>query len=190
MRPTVRSAIALGVVLAGVAALALWSARSSIKPRSAQPGAPPGVLRAHAAPVAVPAFAFEDGAGKPRTLADFRGRYVLVNVWATWCAPCREEMPALARLQARLGGPDFEVLALSIDAGGADAVKRFYREVGVEGLAVYVDAALKVNSALGVVGVPTTVLVDRQGRELARHVGPAHWDGEPAVQSIRRLMAR
>lgn len=189
MSPNLPAAIALGLVIAGLVALALWTARSARKLQLAQPAVPPGVLRAHAAPAALPAFRFQDGAGQPRTLADFRGRYVLLNVWATWCAPCRKEMPTLARLQARLGGPDFEVLALSIDAGGAQAGTRFYREIGVEGLAVYVDAWLQVYSALGVVGVPTTMLLDRDGRELARHVGAAQWDGEPAVQSIQRFMA-
>jgi thiol-disulfide isomerase/thioredoxin len=186
MSPKLRSGIALGVVLAGVAALAIWVATSQT---NRQP-ATPQVLQAHGARVEVPAFAFEDGAGRRRTLADFRGRYVLLNIWATWCVPCREEMPALARLQAKLGGPDFEVLALSIDTGGADAVKRFYQEIGVDALAVYVDSSLQVNSALRVVGVPTSVLLDRQGRELARHVGPAQWDGAQAAESIERLMAR
>ncbi|MGH8222717.1 MAG: TlpA family protein disulfide reductase [Woeseiaceae bacterium] len=183
--------LALGLALAGVVALGIWT----FSLRVAAPEAPPpaseraAVLRAHAAPVALPEIAFEDGAGRQRSLADFRGRHVLLNVWATWCAPCREEMPSLSRLQEKLGGPEFEVLALSIDAGGAEAVKRFYSETGVAALAIYVDRSMKVNSALRVVGVPTTLLLDREGREIARHVGPAQWDSAPAVESIRRLMA-
>ncbi len=193
MRQTLRSPIALGVVLTGVLGLAIWTVSSLVTVKEAPPPASTpgagGVLRAHAAPVAIPPFAFEDAAGQRRSLADFRGRYVLLNVWATWCAPCREEMPALARLQQKLGGAQFEVLALSIDSGGAQAVKQFFAEVGVEGLAIYVDRSLQVYSALRVLGVPTTVLLDREGRELARHVGPAEWDGAQAVQSIQRLMS-
>lgn len=193
MRQTLRSLIALGVAAAGVLGLVIWavSSRMTVKeaPLPVSTLGAAGVLRIHPAPVAVPPFTFEDAAEQRRSLADFRGRYVLLNVWATWCAPCREEMPALARLQAKLGGPRFEVLALSIDSGGAQAVRQFFAEIGVEGLTIYVDRSLQVYSALRVVGVPTTVLLDREGREIARHVGPAEWDGAQAVQSIQRLMS-
>lgn len=183
--------LALGLALAAVLALGLWSLnwRSAEKESAPAPSAAGAVFRVHPAPLEVPDIAFEHGAGGRRALADFRGRHVLVNIWATWCAPCREEMPALSRLQQKLGGPQFHVLALSIDSGGADAVKRFYREVGVDTLEVYVDRSLQATSALRVVGVPTTLLLDREGREIARHVGPAQWDGAPAVESIRRLMS-
>ncbi len=185
--------IALGVVATSVLGLAIWTMSFLVTvqeapPPASTPGAA-GVLRAHAAPLTIPQFAFEDAAGQRRSLADFRSRYVLLNVWATWCAPCREEMPALARLQRKLGGPQFEVLALSIDSGGAPAVKQFFAEIGVEGLAIYVDRSLQVYSALRVLGVPTTVLLDPEGREIARHVGPAEWDGAQAMQSIQRLMS-
>jgi len=144
----------------------------------------------HSAPLKLPQLSFEDGAGHRRTLAEFRGRYVLLNVWATWCVPCREEMPALARLQQKLGGPRFEVIALSVDSGGVEAVKRFFAEYHVDSLAVYTDRSLQVNSALRVVGVPTTVLVDREGREIARHVGPAQWDSTQTVEELRRVIAQ
>lgn len=180
------SRIALGIVLAGVLGLGIWSLSSNV---SVTEGSAGGPLRVQEAPVAVPDFRFEDGSGRPRTLADFRGRYVLLNIWATWCAPCREEMPALARLQKKLGGDDFEVLALSIDSGGAPAVRQFFRETGVEGLGIYLDRSLQVNSALRIVGVPTTVLLDRQGREVARHLGPAEWDSAQAMQQIQSLIA-
>jgi thiol-disulfide isomerase/thioredoxin len=185
--------ITLGVAVATVLGLAIWAVGSRMTVKEAPPPVSTlgsaGVLRMHATPVKIPEFAFEDAAGQRRTLADFRGRYVLLNVWATWCTPCREEMPALDRLQSKLGGPHFEVLALSIDSGGAPAVKQFFGEVGVQGLAIYVDRSLHVYSALRVVGVPTTVLLDREGREIARHVGPAEWDGPQALQSIQRLMS-
>jgi len=142
------------------------------------------VFRAHAAPRPVAELAFEDGQGRTRALAEFRDKVVLLNVWATWCAPCREEMPALDRLQRKLGGPGFEVLTLSIDAGGAAAVKRFYDEIGIRSLAVYVDPAARATGSLGVVGVPATLLIDRQGREIGRRTGPAEWDGPEAIRMI------
>lgn len=147
-----------------------------------------GPLQAHPAPRAVPDLAFEDGAGRKRSLSQFRDKVVLLNLWATWCVPCREEMPALDRLQEKLGGPGFEVLALSIDAGGARAVKGFYEEVGVRSLAIYVDPGMRAMGSLAAVGIPTTLLLDRQGREIGRRTGPAPWDGPEAVRVITRYM--
>ena len=138
------------------------------------------------APKSVPELKLADASGRARTLADFRGKVVLLNIWATWCAPCREEMPALDRVQQKLGGPGFEVLALSIDTGGAPAVKRFYDEIGVRSLAVYADPTMRATAALGAMGVPTTLLIDEQGREIGRHTGPAQWDGPEVVQKIER----
>lgn len=149
-----------------------------------------GVLRAHAAPVPIAALSFEDATGTRRTLADFRGRHVLLNVWATWCLPCREEMPSLERLQMKLGGPRFTVLALSVDSGGVEAVRRFYAELGLKALDIFVDRSLQANSALRIVGLPSTVLIDGEGREIARHIGPAEWDSAPLVESIARLVRR
>jgi len=139
----------------------------------------------HAAPQPLADLAFENAKGHKLTLVDFRDRAVLLNIWATWCVPCREEMPALDRLQQKLGGQNFEVVALSIDSGGAPAVKRFYEETGVRSLAIYVDPSMRATSSLHVIGVPTTVLIDRKGREIGRRTGPAQWDGEDAVQAIR-----
>ncbi len=135
-------------------------------------------------PRALRTIAFEDGQGRKRALSDFRGRVVLLNVWATWCVPCREEMPALDRLQQNFGGPGFEVLALAIDAGGAAAVKRFYEEIGIRALAVYVDRTMRASGDLAVVGVPTTLLIDRDGREIGRRTGPAPWDKPETVRWI------
>ena len=146
------------------------------------------VLRAHASPRPVPELVFEDGRGARRTLADFKGKVVLLNVWATWCVPCREEMPALDRLQHKLGGPEFEVVALSIDAGGAAAVKKFYDEIGIRSLGIYVDPASRAMGSLGLVGIPTTLLVDRQGREIGRRTGPAEWDGAEAVRMFEEYV--
>jgi thiol-disulfide isomerase/thioredoxin len=141
-------------------------------------------------PAALPSLEFADGDAQPHTLADFRGKVVLLNIWATWCAPCRKEMPTLDRLQAALGGDDFKVVPLSIDRGGAERVKKFYAEIGVQHLAIYVDSSRTANSALDVVGLPVTLLIDRQGRELGRLSGPADWDAPETIAFLKSMIAR
>jgi thiol-disulfide isomerase/thioredoxin len=133
----------------------------------------------------LPEIAFQDGDGKPRTLGDFRGKVVLLNIWATWCAPCRKEMPTLDRLQAQLAGSDFQVVALSMDRAGPDVVKKFFAEIGVRNLALEIDPSSKAMFALGVFGLPTTVLIDRKGQEIGRLVGPAEWDAPKMLDFIR-----
>ena len=135
----------------------------------------------------VGAATFKTEDGEDRTLADWRGKAVLLNLWATWCAPCRHEMPALDRLQARLGGDGFEVVAISLDRGGVAKSRAFFDEIGIEHLKLYSDKTSKISAALGVVGMPTTVLIDRQGREIGRLAGPAEWDAPEAVEMITRL---
>ena len=193
MRRVPLSRVAIAVALAGVLALATWVITSTRRI-----GAPATVsetnrqlaFQLHSAPLKLPQLSFEDGAGHRRTLAQFRGRYVLLNVWATWCVPCGEEMPALARLQQKLGGPRFEVIALSVDNGGVETVKHFFAEHRVDSLGVYTDRSLQVYSALRVVGIPTTVLVDREGGEIARHIGPAQWDSAQTIEELRRVIAQ
>lgn len=158
-------------------------AGAAVEPRSSF------VFRPHTAPRPLPALAFEDGQGRKRTLAEFRGKLVLLNVWATWCLPCREEMPALERLQQRLAGPGFEVVALSIDGGGASAVRSFFAEIDVRKLAIYVDTTSQALGKLRIVGLPTTLLIDRSGREIGRVVGPAQWDSPEVVKVIERYLA-
>ncbi|MFF0950815.1 TlpA family protein disulfide reductase [Rhizobium leguminosarum] len=143
----------------------------------------------HDAPEPVPALQFTDEAGSPQTLDMFRGKVVLLNVWASWCLPCRKEMPTLDRLQAMLGGSDFEVVALSIDRGGPETVKKFYAETGIQHLATHVDATSQAGFALVSFGLPTTLLVDPLGRELGRLVGPAEWDAPDMVAFLRSAIA-
>jgi len=138
----------------------------------------------------LPEIHFADEEGHELTLGDFGGRVVLLNVWATWCVPCRKEMPTLDRLQARLGGKDFLVIALSIDREGVAPVKRFYQELKFEKLAIYVDPSGKGSQALAIPGVPTTLLIDRQGREVARKMGPAEWDGEETLSLVKQTIHR
>ena len=137
-------------------------------------------------PHALPEVRFQDDQGRDLTLGDFRGRVVVLNVWATWCVPCRKEMPTLDRLQARLGGKDFLVVALSIDRKGVEAVRGFYQEVGVENLAIYVDPSGRGSRGLGLPGLPTTLLIDQEGREVARKMGEAKWDSPEMVSLVER----
>lgn len=139
-------------------------------------------------PRPVPQLSFTNGDDAPLTLADFHGRMVLLNVWATWCVPCRKEMPALDRLQAKLGGPKFIVVPLSIDHRGRDVVARFYRELGLKSLRIYVDKSGNVISAANAVGMPTTLLIDTQGRELGHVIGPAEWDGHAMLSLLTHYL--
>lgn len=138
-------------------------------------------------------LAFIDGEGNARTLADFEGKKLLVNFWATWCAPCREEMPDLDALEAKYGGEDFEVVAISLDMGsdGPTAAQMFLDEIAADNLALYADPSYKVferlrNEAV-TLGLPATLLLDEEGCELAILQGPAHWntpDGHAVVETL------
>jgi thiol-disulfide isomerase/thioredoxin len=143
----------------------------------------------HDAPKPIAAIRFDDGQGQSRSLADFRVKVVLLNIWATWCVSCRKEMPALDRLQAALGGPDFEVATLSIDRGGMDAVRKFFAEVGINQLRMYLDSSGKAMRELGVVGLPTTLLLDREGREIGRLIGPAEWDAPDMIEFVSCIIS-
>lgn len=163
---------------------------------SARPGTPTTATRpdkgfsfsALETPRPLPELRFVNGDGREMTLEAFEGQTVLLNIWATWCVPCREEMPALDRLQAKLGGPDFIVVPLSIDREGLPAVKAFYEEMGLKALGIYVDQTGKASGKLGAVGIPTTLLVDREGREIGRTVGPAEWDSDEVLRVLKRYV--
>lgn len=139
-------------------------------------------------PRPLPELRFVDGEGRPLTLADFRGKVILLNIWATWCIPCLREMPTLDRLEAKLGGPDFQVVVLSIDTAGVAVVKKFYKALKLKALGIYVDRTTRARVALGIAGIPTTLLIDRRGREIGRYAGPAEWDDTPAIEFIRRYL--
>jgi thiol-disulfide isomerase/thioredoxin len=143
---------------------------------------------------ALPNLAFLGPDGKPMTLADLRGRVVLLNLWATWCAPCRKEMPALDMLQTELGGADFEVVAVNIDQRNLDRPRSFLKEVNVTKLAYYADPSARIFQQLRAVdravGMPTTLLIDREGCELAYLAGPAEWASDEARAFIRAALGR
>lgn len=131
---------------------------------------------------------FRNLAGNRMTLADHAGKVVLLNLWATWCPPCRAEMPALDRLAGAMEGPEFEVIVLSSDRGGIERVENFFREIGIEHLEVMQDPAGEVNREAGVMGLPVTLILDREGREFARMIGAAEWDSAEAQALIRRVI--
>src|SRR6516225_4592048 len=135
-------------------------------------------------PTPVPEINFDDAEGQARKLSDFKGKVLLVNIWATWCGPCRTEMPALDRLQARLGGSDFEVIPVSIDRGGMEAIRKFYSETGVRNLAIYIDSSGQVLRQMRALGLPTTLLIDRGGQEIGRVIGPVEWDAPDIAEFL------
>lgn len=127
--------------------------------------------------------------GRETTLGEFRGKVLLVNFWATWCAPCLRELPSLDALQSALGGNGFEVVAIAADARGGQAVKEFMARLGVRSLAPYVDERLRLMSALGGDNsLPVTLLIDRRGREIARRTGEADWTSPEAIALIKSVM--
>src|SRR5258706_2099088 len=140
------------------------------------------------APLRLPDLGFEDADGKPRKLSDWRGRTVLVNLWATWCVPCRKEMPALESLQARLGGPNFEVVAVNIDNRDPEKPKNFLKDANLTRLGYFSDQKAKVFQDLkGIgpaLGIPNSVLVDCPGFEIATVAGPAEWSSDDAIRLI------
>ena len=139
-------------------------------------------------PEALPEIKFQDADGRERTLADWRGKIVLLNLWATWCLPCRKEMPALDRLQATLGSDQFQVVAISVDRTGLAGAKKFLEETNTPNLALFADPSARLASSLRAAGLPATLLIDREGRELGRLLGPAEWDGEAARRLIQSAL--
>lgn len=140
-------------------------------------------------PTPLPPLAFQTMDGEETSLEAFKGKVVVLNLWATWCAPCREEMPSLDRLQARFKDQPVVVLALSVDRAGPERVQAFLDEVGVTQLHVYRDPKAAATRTLRVPGLPATLLVDKEGREVGRVLGIAHWDGPAAIKAVETLLA-
>jgi len=144
------------------------------------------------APLKVPNLAFADASGKPLTLADWRGKTVLLNLWATWCVPCRQEMPTLDALEGKLGGPNFQVVALNIDTRDPEKAKTFLKDIGVSHLSYYADGSAKsfqdLKSVGRAFGMPTTLLVDPNGCEIGTIAGPADWASPDALKLIQAAL--
>ncbi len=192
MRPIrPRTAVPLATLLVGLAFLA-WLLTLSRGLPAAPAGADPYVALALirlSPPTAAKAFSVPLLAGGTASLDDYRGRVVFLNFWATWCVPCREEMPAIERLNQRLAAKGLAVLAVSIDTGPeAEAVRRFVAEHRLT-FPIGLDPSLRVVDLYGIRALPATFLVDRRGRVLAQALGPREWDGPDAVSFVERLLA-
>jgi thiol-disulfide isomerase/thioredoxin len=137
----------------------------------------------------VPEISFTAENGISLSLGQWKGRVVLVNLWATWCAPCRKEMPTLAALQSEMGSKDFEVVAISVDRKGFEASAKFLGEVGATALKLYADPSTDALTKLQAVGLPASILIDRQGREIGRLLGPAEWNSPDAKALITAAIA-
>lgn len=141
-------------------------------------------------PATPPVSVFQGPDGQAMTLADLKGKVLLVNFWATWCAPCVAEMPELNRLQKEAGSDRFQVLAISQDREGAAVARPFLEKHGLDALALYTDPSLGLGRALKLQGLPTTLILDAQGRELGRLVGMADWAGKDARALIDWVLAQ
>ena len=187
---------ALGVIAVAVAALLYVTFGSGGKETAeAQACAAKGEVAALTItkqPKPVTPLAFNGPEGQQETLDGFKGRVVLLNLWATWCVPCRQEMPALDRLEAKLGGPDFQVVAVNIDTTRLDKPKAFLNEVGVKALPFYsdpkADVFYRLKQAGKVVGLPTTILIDRNGCEIGTLAGPALWDSPDGIGLVEAAL--
>jgi thiol-disulfide isomerase/thioredoxin len=145
-------------------------------------------LALHAAPQPVPEGAvFLDAADAPVPLANWQGQWVVLNFWATWCAPCRKEMPSLLRLQQAM--PDIAVLPVAAGRNPVEGIERFYEEAAVQALPVLRDPKSDFARPMGVMGLPVTVILNPEGQEVARLIGDAEWDSDSAKAVIAALMA-
>ena len=174
-------AVLIGIALFPVAILQM---RETLAPFLSE--AP--LLRVHKTPIPLQPFNFVDSNGRQRSLSDFKGQHVLVNVWATWCPPCRKEMPALDRLQAMLGAtPEPQIVAISVDAISFDQLRAFYSVHEIRNLALYNGNENDVLAAMGIGGLPTTLLIDHDGNEMARLIGPTIWDAPEIRDQLSAL---
>lgn len=142
-----------------------------------------------APPAAMPEVVLLDGTGAERSLAEWRGKVLVVNFWATWCASCRIEMPSLDRLQGAMGSADFEVLTIATGRNAMPAIEKFFAEAGVTQLQILRDERQTLARELGILGLPVTLILDREGREVARMIGDAAWDGTEAQALLAALIA-
>lgn len=140
-------------------------------------------------PAPLPDAMILDEADAPRSIAEYKGKVVLLNFWATWCIPCRKEMPSLDRLQGAMGGADFAVVTVATGRNPVAAMTRFFQDQGVTRLPLWRDPDQSFSRSMGVLGLPVSILLDRDGNEVARLTGPAEWDSTDARAMIAGLIA-
>jgi thiol-disulfide isomerase/thioredoxin len=144
-------------------------------------------LALHEAPVAIPEVVLLDAEDGEHSLADYKGKWVVLNFWATWCAPCRREMPSLERLQAAM--PDLAVVPVATGRNAVEGIRRFFEEAGVKTLPILRDPSSELARGMGVMGLPVTVILNPEGQEVARLIGDAEWDSDNAKAVLGALMA-
>ncbi len=182
--------VILGAIIAAIAVyLVTGSGRKVADAPAAETASTLAAFIKHPAPKDIAAFSFADGKGAPLDLSHWKGKVVLLNLWATWCGPCRKEMPELAQLQKLLGSKEFEVVAISEDLKGAEASAAFLKDSGAENLALYVDPKMTALNALQSIGMPTTLLIGRDGKEIGRLLGPADWASKEAQDLVKAALA-
>ncbi len=147
-------------------------------------------LAFHADPQVVPSTAFVDEADAELSLEKYRGKYVVLNFWATWCAPCRHEMPMLSNLQSEFQGDRFEVVTIATGRNSLTGMRKFFDEISVDNLPLYRDPRQKLAREMAVLGLPITVILDPEGLEIARLIGDAEWDSDSAKAIIAALLAQ
>lgn len=181
----------LGVLVVSIAMTGLFWLGFKDYPNSATVGANEKIAAKATGPInrldparEMPAFRFVDESDREHTLEDFSGKVVLLNIWATWCPPCRREMPSLDRLQTQMGGSDFQVVAISTDREGTAVVRSFYQQLDIRSLKVFADYKGEAERELKVPGLPTTMLIDRFGHAIGVKIGPWEWDSEEMIALI------
>ena len=181
------------VLLAVIAAIVLLAAIASSPVKHVIADNPPLTgwmeqFNLNETPLPVPETAMQNGAGETVTLKSFRGKVLLVNFWATWCAPCIREMPSLDRLQAALGGSEFAVIAVNSDREGSKVAGPFLEKLGIRNLDLYIDEKMTIARALGVKGLPATFLISADGHVLGRLDGLAEWDSPEAAALVQHYL--
>jgi thiol-disulfide isomerase/thioredoxin len=152
------------------------------------PKLPIEMLSLYEIPRQLPQIEFHDVLDRNLTLKDFRGTFILLNVWATWCPPCKQEMPSLNQLASHFAAKDLTILPLSVDVSGVTAVRNFYKRMGIDKLAIYVDTSTQAMHLLGASGIPTTLLIDRDGLEMGRLIGATNWDTPEILDRLSKTM--
>jgi len=192
-RPKLLPILAALAAAAGLAAIAIYGAshRGEPIPEAPSSGLPATLIMLQATPgnPQVPDASFVDGEGRQVHLSDFRGRFVLLNMWAKWCPPCINELPALARAQKKLPADRIVVVAVDLENNEPAEVVEFLRAHGAQDLTAYVDRDLALMKSFKAYGLPLTVVIDPEGREIARAFGPEQWDGPDALAYLQKLIA-